>query len=120
MDEVWNLTNRMMWQDFLGVSIVNQDDGNILMTQSGLANKIVEVLMIEKLPKKFTPAESTALVKDEHGDPPDLCYNYPSIVGMFQYLQGHSRPDITFAIRQVARYNHSPKRLHELVLKRIG
>ena len=39
---------------------------------------------------------------------------------MLQYLQGHSRPDITFAVSQVARYTHSPKRIHELALERIG
>ena len=104
---------------FLGVSIINQPDGSIQMTQSGLATKIVEALHIENLPRKFTPAETTALVKDEHGDPPELRYNYTSIVGMLQYLQGHSRPDITFTVSQLSRFTHNPKRLHELALERI-
>ena len=47
-------------------------------------------------------------------------YNFASVVGMLQYLQGHSRPDITFAVSQVARYTHHPKRLHEFALERIG
>ena len=106
--------------EFLGVSISKLDDGNILMTQSGLAIKVVEALKIEKLPRKFTPAERTPLVKDEGGDPPELRYNYASVVGMLQYLQGHSRPDITFAVSQVARYTHNPKKLHEFALERIG
>ena len=105
---------------FLGVSIVRQDDGNILMTQSGLAIKVVEALQISKLPRKFTPADTTPLVKNEGGEAPESRYNYASVVGMLQYLQGHSRPDITFAVSQVARYTHSPKRLHELALERIG
>ena len=88
---------------FLGVSIVNHNNGDILMTQSGLATKLVEALMIKKLPRNYTPAESTALIKDENGDPPDLRYSYVSIVGMFQYLQGHSRPDITYVVSQVAK-----------------
>ena len=90
------------------------------MTQSGLATKIVDALMIEKLPCKFTPAETTALVKDENGEHPMLNYNYTSVVGMLKYLQGHSRLDITFSVSQVARYTHSPRRLHELALERIG
>ena len=105
---------------FLGVSIVKQEDDSILMTQSGLAIKIIETLQIDKLPRKFTPAERTPLVKDEEGEPPELRYNYTSVVGMLQYLQGHSRPDITFAVSQVARYTHNPKRLHEIALDRIG
>jgi hypothetical protein len=39
---------------------------------------------------------------------------------MLQYLQGHSRPDITFAVSQCARWTHNPKRSHEAALERIG
>ena len=39
---------------------------------------------------------------------------------MLNYLQGHSRIDITFAVSQVARYACSPKCSHELALERIG
>ena len=39
---------------------------------------------------------------------------------MLNYLQGHSCIDTTFAVSQVARYVHSPKRSHELALERIG
>jgi hypothetical protein len=38
---------------------------------------------------------------------------------MLLYL-GHSRPDISFAAHQCARYNHSPKQSHKDALKRIG
>ena len=105
---------------FLGVAIDQREDGTISMTQSGLANKVVDALLIKKLPRKFTPAETTPLVKDEKGELPDLQYNYASIVGMFQYLQWHYPPDITYAVVQVARYTHAPKRLHKLALERIG
>ena len=53
------------------------------------------------------------------GDPPDAVFNYSSVVGMLQYLQGHSRPDITYAVSQVARFVHSPRRSHEIALERI-
>jgi hypothetical protein len=39
---------------------------------------------------------------------------------MLQYLQGHSRPDISFAVLQASRYTFNPKRSHELALERIG
>jgi hypothetical protein len=38
---------------------------------------------------------------------------------MLLYLE-HSRPDISFATHQCARYTHSPKLSHENALKRIG
>ena len=36
------------------------------------------------------------------------------------YLSSTTRPDLAFAVRQCARFTHSPKRSHELALKRIG
>ena len=50
-----------------------------------------------------------------HGD-----FNYASINGQLNYLQGHSRPDISLAVSQTSRYVHNPKRSHELALVRIG
>jgi hypothetical protein len=39
---------------------------------------------------------------------------------MLQYLQAHSRPDITFAVSQCARFVHGARRSHEVALERIG
>lgn len=39
---------------------------------------------------------------------------------MMLYLQGHTRPDISFAVNQCARYAFRPKKIHEDALKRIG
>lgn len=106
---------------FLGVHIErNKEDNTIILTQSGLAKRIIEALDIEDLPPKHTPASAIPLVKDEDGEMPDCTFNYSSVVGMLQYLQGHSRPDITYAVSQCARFVHSPKRIHEEALMRIG
>jgi len=106
---------------FLGVHIErNNMDGSIKLTQSGLAKRIVDALDVGHLPRKFTPASPELLVKDEDGDPPNGAYNYASVIGMLQYLQGHSRPDITYAVSSCSRFVHSPKRSHEIALERIG
>jgi len=57
---------------------------------------------------------------DEHGEPAHETFNYPSVLGQINYLQGHSRPDITMAASQCARYIHRTKRSHELALIQIG
>jgi hypothetical protein len=106
---------------FLGVHIDrNTDDGTIKLTQSGLAKRVVDALNVGSMPRKFTPAVKEPLVKDEHGAPPNSAYSYASVIGMLQYLQGHSRPDITYAVSQCARFSHSPRRSHEIALERIG
>jgi hypothetical protein len=107
---------------FLGVNIERdeKDPDKITLTQSGLAKRIVEALDVGHLPRKFTPADSKPLTKDIDGDPPDGRYNYASVIGMLQYLQGHSRPDITYAVSQCARFVHSPRRSHEIALEHLG
>jgi hypothetical protein len=49
----------------------------------------------------------------------DEFWNYRSIVGMLLYLSTNTRPDITFAVSQVARFNHSPKKSHASAIKTI-
>ena len=81
---------------FLGVNIKrNTDDGTITLTQEGLTKRIIDVLNISHLSRTLTPASNKPLTKDENGDSPNNTFNYASVIGMLQYLQGHSRPDIT-------------------------
>jgi hypothetical protein len=107
---------------FLGVDIKDRRhvDGTYKLTQPGLATRIVEALNIDHLPKKETPAIKEPVVKDVDGDPPNGTYSYSSVIGMMQYLQGHSRPDITYAVSSCARFVHNTRRSHEIALERIG
>ena len=103
---------------FLGVRITRTED-SVTLTQKGLAQRIVDALQIQDLPTVSTPADDV-LGKDEDGDPPNGTFSVPSVIGMLWYLYGHSRPDLGFAVSQVARFAFSPKRSHELALIRIG
>jgi hypothetical protein len=105
---------------FLGVHIDRRKDGSIYLTQTGLIDRFLQCLNIGDLPAKRTPAEYGCLGKDANGDPPQGTYSYPSAIGMAQYIQGHTRPDITFSVSQCSRFTHSPTRLHERALERIG
>ena len=106
---------------FLGVHIDRDvDNGTIKLSQNGLIKRIVESLDVGHLPRVFTPTKGPPLTKDEDGDPPTELYNYASVIGMLQYLQGHSRPDITYAVSSLARFSHSPKRSHELAMQTLG
>ena len=106
---------------FLGVHIERNDsDGTITLTQKGLIKRIVEALQLGDKPMKRTPASKDPLVANKNGTPAQCKFSYPSVIGMLQYLQAHSRPDITYAVSQCARYTHDPKTTHEEALERIG
>ena len=109
---------------YLGVLINCRPDGFIIMKKEGLTKRVVEALFFNNNNNNnnstavtivHTPA-TAYLPIDEEGKPGRGIYNYASVAGMLNYLQGHSRIDITFAVSQVALYVHAPKRLHELAL----
>jgi hypothetical protein len=107
---------------FLGVHIERTDQNNtIKLTQSGLAERICEALHVGSLLGSVdTPAVPELCHKDENGPPAEGLFNYASVIGMLQYLQGHSRPDICYAVSQCSRFTHSPKQSHEKALQCIG
>ena len=70
--------------------------------------------------EKNTPATKPLLIKDPSGDERTLPWNYRSLVGMLNYLAGSTRPDISMAVHQVARFSAYPKRSHEKGVMRIA
>jgi hypothetical protein len=106
---------------YLGVLIDRDPDNDtITLRQSGLAQRIVEALHLDDdTPSTTTPANAF-LPQDLDGERAHELYNYASVAGMLQYLQGHSRPDISFAVSQVSRYTFGPRRSHEIAIERIG
>ena len=98
---------------YLGILIKrNNSDNTITLCQSGLAQRIVDALHLDDntLPVNNPTNGYLAIydnTKKTHG-----LYDYALVNGMLQYLQGHTRPDISFAVSQTSRYIHSPKPSH--------
>jgi len=105
---------------FLGVHINREKDGKIILTQTGLTERIIKALNLGDEPSKDTPAIYGSLSKDVGGELMNGTFSYASVIGMLLYLSGHSRPDISFAVSQCARFSQNPTRLHEEALRRIG
>ena len=97
---------------FLGVLLTRNEDGTILLTQTGLIQRILDAMGLENCNSTRIPAQQAALPLDKEGENLTEPYNYASIVGMMRYLTGNIRPDITFAVHQCARHCHHPKSIH--------
>eukprot|EP00972_Heterocapsa_arctica_P038481 5669739-Heterocapsa_arctica.AAC.1 len=89
------------------------------MTQEGLIKKIIETAGMEDCNSNRTPTTKEALGSDEDGQPMEDKWNYRSIIGMLLYLSTNTRPDISFAVSQVARFSHAPKKSHASAVKTI-
>ena len=94
--------------------------GTILLTQTGLIQKVITALGVEDANPKAVPSPREPLGRDLKGTPFSGEFNYASVVGMLLYLCNNTRPEIAFAVNQCARFNHCAKLSHEKAVKRIG
>jgi hypothetical protein len=106
--------------DFLGIHFSHQENGELHMSQTGLIAAVTESAHIPKGRLKNTPTPATEIL---HADKEVLArqesWNYPSVIEKLNYLAQNSRPEISFAVHQCARFSKEPKALHEKAVKRI-
>ena len=99
---------------FLGVALSQDEETGLMeMKQVGLIDRVIETLGLDDgmANGKFTPAESTPLVKDSDGEAACGSFSYSSVVGMLLFLSGHTHPDIACGLNCCTSYMFCPKRL---------
>jgi hypothetical protein len=106
---------------FLGVQISKDNIAKtITFTQPNLIRQILhDVGLTQTSNSKDTPTDSI-LYLDSLGIERAEPWNYPSVIGKLNYLAANTRPDISMAVHQCARYCSNPKAIHELAVKRIA
>jgi hypothetical protein len=67
-----------------------------------------------------TPVARGLLHRDLDGKPRKYAWKYRTAVGMLSYLQNTSRPEISMAVHQTARFSNNPMLSHEKSIMRIG
>jgi hypothetical protein len=109
----FDLTKEGSFSDFLGIKFdEDTKKGTITLTQRGLIKKVITATGLEECKPNWTPALMLALGMDPNGPPMQETWSYPSIVGMLLYVATNTQPDISFAVSQVACFNHNPKQSH--------
>jgi hypothetical protein len=118
-DKGFTLTQEESFAEFLGIKFNPLDDGSIELTQKGLITKILQAANMTDCNPNALPAAQAALGADKDGEPMQETWNYRAIVGMLLYLSTNTRPDIAFAVSQVARFSTNPKKSHASAIKTI-
>ena len=123
IESKFKITTNDKVEDFLGVNICYNDVGGFTLSQPHLIKAIIKDLGLntENSKAKETPALRGELLNEfphsvEHHEP----WHYRSIIGKLNYLEKCSRPDISYAVHQCARYSQNPKVEHSQAVKRIG
>ena len=109
--------------DFLGVTINHRKDGTIHLTQKRLIKSILDDLGLtgDNVKCQPSPMSSSKLLSRHPNSPSfDNNFNYRRVIGKLLFLEKSSRPDLTYAVHQCARFSHDPKVEHGNAVKRIG
>ena len=103
-DEEFDLEMEGDFTKHLGIGMEHRDDGRVCMTQNGPIKKIIATAKMQGCKPSKTPALLTASGLDAEGEPWDQKHwDCASIVGMLLCVLNNTRPDIAFAVSQVAR-----------------
>ena len=106
---------------YLGMVIDRNNDKSFEIKQPFLIERILKLLEVDdNVHSKTTPVTKPLLHKDKDADPRVRKWNYRAAVGMLNYLQASTRPDISMAVHQCARFCIDPKVTHERAIMRIG
>lgn len=109
--------------DFLGVNVnMGSTEGEITFSQPQLIKTIIKDLGLDSNSTiRKTPALSN-VVLHAHRDrsPHTEKWHYRAIIGKLNYLEKSSRPDISYAVHQCARFCEDPKVEHTAAVKQIG
>ena len=89
------------------------------MIQTGLINSILsDVGITNDCNVSYTPSNQV-LHPDTTGPPWRETWNYRSVIGKLNFLAQNTRPDISMAVHNCARFCNKPTQLHETAIKRL-
>ena len=116
----FELTKEGDFSAYLGINFHHDPKmQTVTMTQPGLIKKILATTGLEECNPNRAPSAQAGLGTDPNGPPSKEPWSYSSVVGMLLYLAANTRPDIAFAVSQVARFNSAPKQSHAAAVKMI-
>ena len=102
------------------------DDKRFKISQTYLTDQIISFLNIDandhnvETNAKSTPVGKPLLHKYLSGNPRKKTWNYRTAIGMMTYLQDNSRPEISLAVHQTARFCNNPMLSQEKAINRLG
>jgi hypothetical protein len=117
---VFNITSEDDVGAYLGIDISRNAQGHLTLRQPGLIDKAIALCGLESESNQHnTPADKIlhSVIPDD--SPRQYTWSYRQLIGLLNYIASTSRPDISFAVHQCARFCNNPSRTHELALKRI-
>jgi hypothetical protein len=119
---VFKITHSETVSDFLGVRIDRDEtNGTVSMTQPLLIQSIINDMGFNDITngREFPTLSSKILLRHQDSPPHNEKWHYRGIIGKLNYLEKSTRPDISYAVHQCARFMENPKEEHSKAVKAI-
>ena len=111
--EKFDITDMGQLHHFVGIKISYLNSGNIWIGKPAYFKKVLKKFEMNKSKPVGTPVEiGTKLVKTKDGDNFVDQELYQSAVGSLLYLLTKTRPDIAYAVGNVAHFSSKPTQTH--------
>ena len=106
---------------YLGVEIEQLKGNEFSLRQTFFIRRILAEINVKigDYNQRDVPVTGTLLSRDELGAKRKHDCSYRSAIGMLGYLQNSTRPDISMAVHQCARFNANPMLCHKKAVKYI-
>lgn len=121
---LFDITVNLPTDTFLGVETVMLPNGDIKLHQQAYVQRMLRRFGMENCTTVSSPMTKDYLIPCP--DPPATTRDqkaqvtlYRAIVGSLNYLAMWTRPDIMFAVSQLAKYNQHPGTVHHTAAKRV-
>jgi hypothetical protein len=108
----------------LGMTIFHHKSGNISIHQRQLILKIINVFGMENANPKYTPLPPNINLNDTQPMPIPVSdaefmqdKDYRKATGMLNYISNGTRPDISFTVNTLMRFNNDPRPFHWNLVK---
>ena len=108
--------------DYLGINFNYNEDNTIELTQPQLIDQIIEQAKLKSKqgPRELPFLSSKILHRNEqekkYNDKP---FHYRSMIGKLNFLDKGSRPELSYAVHQCARFSSDPRQTHADAIQHI-
>ena len=100
--------------DYLGVNVERLQNGRIKLSQPHIIDKILDMVNLPlRSAGKQVPAPASKILHRYAAEPSfDNRFHYKGVIGILNFLEKSTRPEIAYATHQAARFSQDPKQTH--------
>lgn len=110
--EIWEVRDLGEPDDFLGIQIVRHSANSISLHQAPYIRQLCELFNVMDMAPRALPMNPKLQFIKEMGPPAPEPEQYRKLIGALIHLTNCTRPDISFSVNVLARYNQSPREQH--------